>query len=305
VEDTGIGIAAADLGCIFEPFVQLDRTSTENGNGLGLAITRRLVELMGGTISVESTLGEGSSFRLKVPAEKPNESEVLAQEGACRLIIGLVPGQPDYRILIVEDRQENWLLLRRMLEEVGFHVRVAQNGADGIEIFRTWRPCFIWMDVRLQVMNGLEAARCIRALEGGRSVKIVALTASAFAEHRHEVFASGLDDFVRKPYRPDEIFDCMARHLGARYLYRGDPVPMNEPASAPRLDGLAVLPQDLRGHLKEALISLDVGRIAAMINRVADRDAVLGNALTRCADGFAYTAILTALEDGNYRTKGA
>jgi len=313
VEDTGMGIAPEDQVNIFEPFIQLGNTNNQ-GSGLGLAITRKYVELMGGTISVESTPGDGSSFRVNVPAEEavnvPAEEakgseEELAREGADRLVIGLAPSQLDYRVLVVEDRRENWLLLQRILEAVGFDVRVTQNGADAVEMFRTWRPHFIWMDVRLPVMNGLKAARCIRALEGGQSVKIAALTASTFIDQRREVLAADLDDFVRKPYRPGEIFDCMARHLGVRYLYRDDSVSTRESPSAPQPDALAALPQDLRGHLKDAVISLDVSRIASMINRVAERDATLGRMLAGCAEGFAYTAILKALEDGNCRTKSA
>jgi CheY-like chemotaxis protein len=302
VEDTGMGIDPEDQVNIFEPFIQLGNTNNQ-GSGLGLAITRKFVELMGGTINVESTPGKGSSFRVNVPAEEAKESEELARESADRLIIGLAPSQPNYRILVVEDRRENWQLLQRILEAVGFHVRVAQNGADGVEMFRTWRPHFIWMDVRLPVMNGLKAAGCIRALEGGQSVKIAAITASGSIDQRHEVLAAGLDDFVRKPYRPAEIFDCMARHLGVRYLYRDDSVSTRESPSAPQPDALAALPQDLRGHLKDAVISLDVRRIASMINRVAERDATLGRMLAGCAEGFAYTAILRALENGDCRTK--
>ena len=302
VEDTGMGIDPEDQVNIFEPFIQRGNTNNQ-GSGLGLAITRKFVELMGGTINVESTPGKGSSFRVNVPAEEAKESEELARESADRLIIGLAPSQPNYRILVVEDRRENWQLLQRILEAVGFHVRVAQNGADGVEMFRTWRPHFIWMDVRLPVMNGLKAAGCIRALEGGQSVKIAAITASGSIDQRHEVLAAGLDDFVRKPYRPAEIFDCMARHLGVRYLYRDDSVSTRESPSAPQPDALAALPQDLRGHLKDAVISLDVRRIASMINRVAKRDATLGRMLAGCAEGFAYTAILRALENGDCRTK--
>jgi CheY-like chemotaxis protein len=217
----------------------------------------------------------------------------------------LAPSQPDYRILVVEDGRENWLLLQRILEAVGFDVRVAENGADGVEMFRTWRPHFIWMDMRLPVMNGLKAARCIRALEDGQGVKIAALTASTFIDQGHEFWAAGFDDFVHKPYRTGEIFDCMARHLGVRYLYRDKSGSTRESLSAPQPEALAALPQDLRGHLKEAVISLDVRRIAAMIDRVAERDASLGNVLAGCAEGFAYTAILNALDDGNFRTKSA
>ena len=95
----------------------------------------------------------------------------------------------------------------RRREHVEGHVRVAEDGAQGVEMFRIWQPHLIWMDLRLPLMSGLEAAREIRALDGGRQVRIVALTASAFAQQREEVLAAGLDDFLRKPYRREEIFD--------------------------------------------------------------------------------------------------
>src|SRR5204862_6420750 len=121
------------------------------------------------------------------------------------------PGQPDKRILIVEDQKENRVLLQRLLQEAGFQVRVAEDGAQAVEAFSAWRPHFIWMDLRLPVIGGLEAARRIRELDGGREVKIVAATASAFSSQREEVLAEGFDNFFRKPYRREEIIDYMAQ----------------------------------------------------------------------------------------------
>jgi signal transduction histidine kinase/DNA-binding NarL/FixJ family response regulator len=305
VEDTGIGIAHEDQELVFEPFVQLAKETTQTGTGLGLAITKKFVELMGGTIWVESKPGQGSLFRVHVPVERAVEPKDLVPEGAERSVIGLAPGQPAYRILVVEDRRENWLLLQRLLEEVGFLVRVAENGSEAVEMFRTWRPCLIWMDVRLPIMNGLEAARRIRALEGGRDVKIVALTASAFTEQRQEVLDGGLDDFVRKPYQPREIFECMARQISVQFLYRDDLASAAEPAFDLRPEAFATLSPELRGQLDEALIALDVRRIGELVARVSEQDPALGSALAHCADRFAFTPILSAIRDGNYRTASA
>jgi len=207
VEDTGIGIAPDDQAHIFDPFVQVGRASAQKGAGLGLSICRQLVEIMGGSIRVWSRPGQGSLFRVELPVEQAEESEEVGANEDHGEVMSLLPGQPEYRILVVEDKRENWLLLQRLLEDAGFRVQVAENGALAIEMFRTWKPHLIWMDLRLPGMGGMEAARKIRALDGGPQVKIVAISASAFVQQRQEVLAAGLDEFVRKPYRRQDIFD--------------------------------------------------------------------------------------------------
>jgi CheY-like chemotaxis protein len=297
VEDTGIGIAPEDQARIFDPFVQAASARTRKGTGLGLSISRHFVQLLGGTIQVESAPGLGSRFHVEVPVLTAEASEVMPQTPILGQVIGMEPGQPDYRVLIVEDQQENWLLLQRLLQAAGFQVRVAEDGAQAVEAYRLWRPHFIWMDLRLPVMGGLEAARRIREFEGGQEVRIVAVTASAFASQREEVLAAGIDDFLRKPYRPREVFDCMTRHLGVRFLYRartqaaaGDlPVTL-------RPEDLAALPAVLRNELETAVISLDPERIATLICRVSERNASLASVLAGLADQLAYTAIFDALE---------
>ncbi len=297
VEDTGIGIALEDQAQIFEAFVQIGKPAAQKGTGLGLTITRQFVELMGGTIHVESTPGKGSRFSVELPVELAQESEVMAPRMDSRRIIGLEPGQPEYRVLVVEDEKGNSMVLERILESAGFLVGVATDGAQGVEVFQTWRPHFICIDLRMPVMDGFEAAKRIRALEGGRDVKIAAVTASVFADERSQVLAAGMDDLVRKPYRPSELFDCIARHLGVRYR-RGEALPASprEPPAELRPEDLAPLPEVLRNELSNALISLDRERIAQVIGRVSQRDAALGAMLALCADRFAFTAILDAVE---------
>ena len=128
VEDSGIGIAEEDLECIFEPFAQVGEQTDTKGTGLGLAITRQYVELMGGELTVESEPGRGSMFRFEIPVEKVAAEDIKQAEPSRGQVIGLEPGQPTYRILIVEDQLENRLLLKKLLEQVGFEVREALNG---------------------------------------------------------------------------------------------------------------------------------------------------------------------------------
>ena len=293
VQDTGIGIAEAEQARIFEPFIQAGKLSAQKGTGLGLAITKKFVELMGGNIRVESELGEGSSFRVELPVLKLEQVELPSETPRGR-VTGLEPGQPQYRVLIVEDQRENWRLLQGYLQNAGFQVQVAEDAVTGINKFVAWRPHFIWMDWRLPGMDGLEASRCIRELDGGRDVKIAMLSAYAFGEDVEKAMAAGVDDFVSKPFRADEVFNCLARHLGVRYTYE---TAVTQTAPGPLSpEAFASLPLELRKELAGAIISLDIDRIAAIITRIAEQNEELGRVLSQHAEQFAYPPILDALQ---------
>jgi CheY-like chemotaxis protein len=305
VEDTGIGIGGADLARIFDAFVQIDRAVSHKGTGLGLTITRQFVELMGGTIQVESTPGEGSKFRVELALKGAEASEIRTPRAGVERVVGLEPGQPEYRILVVDDEGEGRAVMERLLRKVGFHVRVACDGAQGIETFNTWRPHFIWMDLRMPVLDGVQATRRIRALDGGREVKIVAVTASVFASQRSELLAEGFDDSLCKPYRSNDIFHCMGRQLGVRYRCTAAAGPLNGNIAAPlRPEALAALPEDLRTELREAVIALHRERIAGIIGRVRELDSALGVRLADYADRLEFTAIFEAIEGRRTRSAG-
>ena len=216
VEDTGPGINLANQESIFEPFVQV-RESSVKGTGLGLAITRSFVELMGGRINVESTPGAGSTFQVEIST--PLAEAPTGEEQNNSIVYGLEPDQPDWRILVVEDNEENRLLITSRLEKVGFVVREARDGAEAVELFKQWHPHFIWMDMRMPVMDGYEATANIRNQPGGKEVKIVALTASALKDQNDRIAEAGCDEVLYKPFQPHEIFASMRKHLGVRYRF--------------------------------------------------------------------------------------
>ncbi|MEJ2395480.1 MAG: response regulator [Candidatus Thiodiazotropha sp.] len=194
----------------------------------------------------------------------------------------------------MEDQLENQMLLEQLLVSVGFQVKIAENGAQGLELFRSWHPHFIWMDRRMPGIDGMEATRRIRELPGGKEVKIVAVTASAFAEQREEMLAVGMDDYVRKPFRATEIYDILSKHLGVKYLYK-DTLLAEEQDVDLTPEMLNGLPERLLGELEESLVSLDAERIHASIERLAEHDETLKEALEGLAGNFDYPAILRAL----------
>jgi len=293
IEDSGPGISPENLKRLGEPFVQLDEDGKQKGAGLGLAISRELIALMGGSIDVESTLGKGSVFRVELPMEPAQAGDVPrpAMQGK---VAGLATGPSRFRILIAEDQPDNQLLLSRLMTNIGLEVKVAADGEQCVQLFKDWRPDLIWMDRRMPVMDGKEATSRIRRLPEGQTVKIVAVTASASCEQRQEMLAAGMDDCVSKPYRCEEIYDCLARQLGTAYRY----AETAEEAPPIVLDPsmLTVLPVALRVNLRDALIKLDSKQIKAAVQKVSECDADLGCTLSRLAENFDYPAILNVLD---------
>ena len=208
----------------------------------------------------------------------------MSEENNLERVVGLVSGQPENRILIVEDNIENRDVLRRLLEGAGFPIRVAQNGAAAIEIFRQWRPVLIWMD-RHTPGYRWPGSSAPHPQNGGRKrrSKIVAVTASVLPHQQHEVLAAGLDDFVRKPYRSAEIFTCTARHLGVQYVYEAYPEHAVEKPAPLLVEAVSALPQELREQLTEAVICLDVPRINALIGQSSELNPDYGRLLKRAS----------------------
>ncbi len=299
VEDTGIGIAEQDLSRIFQAFVQVGKLADQHGTGLGLIITKQYVELMGGSITVSSQLGKGSLFRAEIPAVKVPESAIEAfHDSIVSQVIGLESGQPDYKILIVEDRSENRLLLKKILESVGFSVIEAVNGLEGVEAFKRWHPDFIWMDRRMPVMDGIEATRTILALPEAKNVKIAAITASVFLEDRQELLQAGVCAIINKPYRNEEIFDCMAKQLGVRYLYEeghGKPVMDNSLSQDELAKKLEALPKEWLAALQTAAVELDVEQCLELIHKIDPIDLALSQQLQELVNQFDFEDLLKLL----------
>jgi signal transduction histidine kinase/CheY-like chemotaxis protein len=296
VEDSGTGIEQKDIERIFMPFEQLANATSQKGTGLGLAITRQFVNMMGGDIHVQSKPNMGSifSFSIQVKHATTDIDLVNHQGQDGKTVISLADGEPEWRILVVEDQLENQLLIQKILKQIGFQVKIAENGARGIELFQTWQPHFIWMDRRMPVMDGLTATRKIRQLPGGDQVKIVALTASVFKDQRDEVMEAGSDDFVRKPYRPEELYDCMARHLPLHYRYAEDGELEDEGSKLLNLStqDMAQLSETLRDSLYRAAVIGDAQSITEIIQTLPEAQIALASGLRKLVDAYRFDLIM-------------
>jgi PAS domain S-box-containing protein len=219
VEDTGPGIAPDDLQRIFEAFGQTatGMQSTE-GTGLGLAISQRFVQLMGGQITVNSEVGQGSSFAFTIPVQSVSSPELGYAIAPNRSESRVALPPADLRMLIVDDDPINRKLLSKLLTQQGIAIQEACNGLEAIAAWEQWNPHLIWMDVQMPELDGIGATQQIKSRPKGAETAIIALTASAFEEQRQKILAAGCDDFVRKPFKKEEIWLCISKHLGVEFL---------------------------------------------------------------------------------------
>lgn len=228
IEDTGKGIHPSEINQLFQPFMQTETgQKSQQGTGLGLAISRKFVQLMGGDISVTSTPFKGSIFTFDIPVKIVDSCEVEITQPQ-RKVLALAPNQPEYKILIVDDRFESRLLLVTLLTSTGFAVREAENGLEAIAVWENWQPHLILMDMRMPVMDGYEATKQIKSRLKENPTIIIALTASAFEEEQKKVLLSGCDDFISKPFKEELLLEKIRQHLGVAYVYKQEISPANE-----------------------------------------------------------------------------
>lgn len=246
VEDTGSGIAPEALQKIFQPFVQSQSGKQGlEGAGLGLAISRRYVRMLGGEIHVRSVLGQGSLFSFDIPVRLTHPE--IGGSKRSRQVIGLASNQPSYRILIVEDEPDHRQLLAKILELDGLEVQAVHCGREAIALWQDWQPQMILMDVQLPELNGFEAVFQIRMEEHSlhnntphssnssriQQTIIIAVTGQIFPENQSELISRGFDDFVNKPIEMEILYEKLATHLGIQFLYREEIQPSHLPPPIP------------------------------------------------------------------------
>lgn len=209
VRDTGVGIPSDRLEAIFDAFTQADGSITRRfgGTGLGLTISRQLVELMRGRIRAESTLGRGSTFTVTLPLEPARASGERSDA-----VAPLPRSESPARILVAEDNRVNQLVIRRLLESLGHQVRMVSDGQQAVDAVAEERFDLVLLDLQMPVLDGLEAARRIRAREaGGARLPLVALTAHGMESHRRETQEAGMDGYLTKPISLDALVEALAR----------------------------------------------------------------------------------------------
>ena len=294
VDDTGIGIAENEQGELFRFFSQTESgRRSQSGTGLGLAISQEYVGMMGGKIILSSQIGKGSSFVFTISLRKVSEAELSIQQPA-RRVIGIKQNASIPRILVAEDTADSRELLVVMLNSVGFEVHAVCNGKAAVEQVPLFQPQLIWMDIRMPVMDGLEATRIIKAMPHGKDIKIVALSAHVFESERDSIMAAGCDGFVAKPFRERTLFQTMGQLLGLEYVYaEGDDFSERSAAIA---NGTCKQPTELPerfvGELYDAVLKLDMEKTDQIINRIRLENPNLAAFLEKKTANLEYSKLL-------------
>ncbi|HEY9628300.1 MAG TPA: PAS domain S-box protein [Coleofasciculaceae cyanobacterium] len=300
VEDTGVGISADEADHLFEAFIQAQSGKTQEGTGLGLTISRKFVETMGGTLAVSSQLGKGTLFLFEIQATVAD----VVGSSPCLQVVGLEPHQSQYRILVVDDKFTNRQLLIKLLAPLGFELREASNGKEAIAIWSEWEPHLIWIDMRMPIMDGYEATKQIKSTTKGQATAVIALTASALEEQKAIVLSAGCDDFIRKPFQEADIFETMQKHIGVRYIYAESAIgrhpaePSRQPslAAAQWLEPLRALPTGLIEQMVQALCHVDMDTLTRLIDQIKTMNPGLASVLQKQIDNFEYEQVLRAIQ---------
>jgi signal transduction histidine kinase/CheY-like chemotaxis protein len=273
VEDSGIGITPAELEKLFRPF---ERTKSgeqaAGGTGLGLAISREYAHMIAGEISVTSEADKGSCFSFNFCA--PMTTVLPPSAKTPHRVTGLAPGQGEIRILVADDLSINRDLLREILAPLGFSVEEAEDGEETIRKVNSWKPRIVLMDLVMPVMSGGAATEILRQTYTKESLAIIGITASAFGEEKQKFLDAGLNAYITKPFREQDLYDVLAEQAGVVFeLEENAPPPASPQTDA--VPALANMSAEWREEFRQALARKNITRIRKLGEEARATDPVL------------------------------
>jgi CheY-like chemotaxis protein len=303
ITDTGKGISSEELSKLFQPFVQTETgRAAGEGTGLGLVICRKYVRLLGGEITVSSQPNVGTTFKFQIAVKSVESTDYATGQKCSPPIRKIAPNQPPYRILVADDQATNRKLLTTMLSSVGFEVREATNGQEAVEIYHSFEPHLIWMDLRMPILDGCEATRQIKANCQGSLPTIIAVTASVFEEDKAAILSAGYDDCLIKPIQESKVFEKLSKHLGVSFIYEEiDSFLCDQLRSREnQWKNLRKLPTSVICDLEYATLALDDERLNRLVSEIPSECGELEQIIRECLENFEYQTILEAIKSAKF-----
>ncbi|HEX2946144.1 MAG TPA: response regulator [Clostridia bacterium] len=298
VSDTGAGISDEDIPILFEAFEQASNVlNKKEGTGLGLAISKEYALMMGGDITVESKLGNGSKFRLEIPITEAKASGPR-KEIEVRHVIGLQPGQENISILIADDNAANRELLENLLRGVGFTTKAVSNGEEALAEYVRYNPSLIALDMRMPVIDGFEVIHTIREKHNDTNIPIISITASAFEELKEDIYRVGATEYIRKPFNENEIFETIKKCLNVRYIYEDSKSNGKiEISDELALKTILDVPAPLVEKMLQATLSADLDQLLEYIVQLSGKWPQLASKLREMAENYKYDELIAVFRE--------
>ncbi|MDD2798839.1 MAG: PAS domain S-box protein [Bacteroidales bacterium] len=297
VKDTGLGIPKEEQDRLFRHFEQTNSGMNKgSGTGLGLALSRQLALLMNGDIKVDSELGKGATFSFCVTIKKGSKDQIV--DISKKRVLHIEENHRIYKILIVDDREENLRVAQNLLQLIGFETNTAINGEIAINVFKKWNPDLILMDIRMPIMDGYTASRIIKTMPNGLATPIIALTASTFEEDKDSIDKAGISGYIHKPFRENELFGKIAQTLGINYIYEDDSSLMETKLVSDNIilsDEISKLPEVLIQEMQEALSAADFDLLLELINNIEPQFPNIANQLKIHTTNYDYAFLHSIL----------
>lgn len=299
ISDTGVGIASQDIPEIFKSFTQAaaGRTKSE-GSGLGLTICSKLIEMMGGSITVESSVGKGSDFQFEVDVQLAENQSTLKDRSG-RRVLSIKDSACNFTILIVDDKTDNRKLLVDLLQPVGFSVVEATNGLEAIDIYKHLKPDLVLMDIRMPQLDGIEAVKHIRSKIPEHKAPIIACTAEASEEEEQAAIDAGFDGLIRKPFTDEDIFASMSRHLDVKYQYSDTALEVSKPYSEDDQQSIGTQPDtsQLIVGLKDAIEIGDMDTLGIVVENIRRYHPAMAEELDLYLQEYDFSGALKYLDE--------